>query len=460
MRLPPSGAHRRSLALSAAGLAGLALAVAWIATHEWRHEEGRLAPFAAHARSGDEPHYLVTLHSLLYDGDLDLADDYEAAAAGGPEAGLRFRGLVLDHHTIVIDPDTGRTALWQGLFRHRHRIPCEGERCVPFEAREPHDLGDPVRWVETPAHPPAFAALLAVAVAPFSPAPEAVERAVGPVLLAIALATLLATAALSLHAGLGPGGALLAAALLALASPWLGYTKSLFPDGAAALPLALGLWALVAGQGALVGLAVSAAMWLKPALAVVGAGWILERFLAGDRRTAFGIAAVMTACGLALVAFNHTVLGEVVVAGAQPAALADGLERFFDTLVHKRYGVLLFAPWIVVGLSGVGLRRAGEGGPRLWRWTAIAAALWLGVLSLYAGLGGTCYGPRYWIPLMPFFAVATAGVMVHAGRGVRALAAVLALLTSLTVIPAALQYDRVFDERPYGGLLLMLRGRP
>ena len=38
--------------------------------------------------SGDEPHYLVMLNSLLRDGDLDLANNYQAVAAGGDDDGL------------------------------------------------------------------------------------------------------------------------------------------------------------------------------------------------------------------------------------------------------------------------------------------------------------------------------------------------------------------------------------
>ena len=40
--------------------------------------------------SGDEPHYLVLINSLLRDGDLDLANNYAAVHQGEPQAGLRF----------------------------------------------------------------------------------------------------------------------------------------------------------------------------------------------------------------------------------------------------------------------------------------------------------------------------------------------------------------------------------
>ncbi|HSR53758.1 MAG TPA: hypothetical protein VLV83_23275 [Acidobacteriota bacterium] len=50
------------------------------------------------ALSGDSPHYLIMVHSLTEDADLDLDDDYASAAQGGLEAGQRFRGRQLDPH--------------------------------------------------------------------------------------------------------------------------------------------------------------------------------------------------------------------------------------------------------------------------------------------------------------------------------------------------------------------------
>src|SRR5262245_64665261 len=50
--------------------------------------------------SGDEPHYLVIIHSFLEDGDFDLANNYANVNAGGIQAGRWQRHWrTLDHHT-------------------------------------------------------------------------------------------------------------------------------------------------------------------------------------------------------------------------------------------------------------------------------------------------------------------------------------------------------------------------
>ena len=48
--------------------------------------------------SGDSPHYLVSVNSLVEDGDFDLANNYQQAEQGDWDLGARFRGVQIDHH--------------------------------------------------------------------------------------------------------------------------------------------------------------------------------------------------------------------------------------------------------------------------------------------------------------------------------------------------------------------------
>lgn len=49
--------------------------------------------------SGDSPHYLVVVNSLIEDLDFDVSNNYQQARDGDWDAGARFRGVELDHHT-------------------------------------------------------------------------------------------------------------------------------------------------------------------------------------------------------------------------------------------------------------------------------------------------------------------------------------------------------------------------
>ena len=80
-----------------------AIAVLWgllAASHTvWIPGRG-LLDYRPDVISGDEPHYLLIVHSLLEDGDLALADDYAAVAAGQAYAGRAFAGVELDHRPL------------------------------------------------------------------------------------------------------------------------------------------------------------------------------------------------------------------------------------------------------------------------------------------------------------------------------------------------------------------------
>ena len=51
--------------------------------------------------SGDSPHYLVAVNSLVEDGDFDLRNNYDQALRGEWDAGSRFRGVEIDRHVDV-----------------------------------------------------------------------------------------------------------------------------------------------------------------------------------------------------------------------------------------------------------------------------------------------------------------------------------------------------------------------
>lgn len=48
--------------------------------------------------SGDPPHYLVVLNSLIEDGDLEVSNNYRQAEQGDWDMGTAYRGRAIDHH--------------------------------------------------------------------------------------------------------------------------------------------------------------------------------------------------------------------------------------------------------------------------------------------------------------------------------------------------------------------------
>src|SRR5262245_5770379 len=91
------------------------------------------------ALRGDEPHYLLLVNSLLFDHDLDLKDDYLRVPRGGLQAGKKFQGSFLIHHTVLFDPLTGEHGSWRSVFDTSKKIPCDdhGELCQGFQRMSP-----------------------------------------------------------------------------------------------------------------------------------------------------------------------------------------------------------------------------------------------------------------------------------------------------------------------------------
>src|SRR5438552_3458551 len=142
-------------AAPAIALAALLLLIGFFARHVV--ERGAVRPWNIGALSGDEPHYLVAINSLLHDGDLALTDDYGRAFEGGWEAGRRFRLVRLDHHTILYD---GREhALWNTVFDWKTPLACRPP-CVPFKRLSPR-FPDDGGAVERSSHAVGFPILAA-----------------------------------------------------------------------------------------------------------------------------------------------------------------------------------------------------------------------------------------------------------------------------------------------------------
>ena len=84
---------------------------------------------------------------------------------------------------------TGEHELWQRIYDWTAHVECQ-QPCTPFKRISPRLPSTP-SLVEVPAHPPAFAALVALMVAPFHPRPETLEQKAA---VAIALLAWLAIA--------------------------------------------------------------------------------------------------------------------------------------------------------------------------------------------------------------------------------------------------------------------------
>jgi hypothetical protein len=318
--------------------------------------------------------------------------------------------------------------------------------------------------IERSAHPVAWSGVVALAVALTQPQTWQIERRVGLFLIFAAWLGGLMTYGVAREAGLGPGYASASVALLAIASPWLAYTRSYFSEQLTGVVLIGALWALQRGRPVACALLSALATAFKPMNLLVAAGWILERWFAGRRRDALKIATVTAVATTGLLAFNYWQARVLLIAGNDVwrPLFWDRWSFPFHTLLDPTHGLFPFVPWAVVLLAAFQGSAVPEHSPsgELLRQALWPIACTLPLLLVTAWVGANCYGCRYWVPFLPSMAIATL-VLVRRFPVLRVPTVALAILGALIAIPGALQYrSGAWDVQPFAPLAAMISGTP
>jgi len=436
------------------------LAFMWaMSRHVYHPTTGEIQTIIPQVFSGDEPHYLMVVNSILFDRDLELQDDYRRVGNGSFQAGVNFKGKWLDHHTILVDPKSGRTQVWNSVFKLGERETCSGHDCVGFKRMSPEfqDLTD-VR--EFSSHPIGFPGLIAILLAPFPLALWQVEEGMLVIILIVSWITLVLTYILARRLGLTALQSLFGVFLLAFASPWLVYSRSYYAEPILGFFLVLGIFAMSSHRPIFAGLAICVALWIKPPFLLVGIGWLLERFLSREWKQGIYLGLMMGLGGMIFLTFNYFVTGKLFIGGNADLTQAWGFPSAL-TLYDMQYGLLLFVPWLLILMVGgvaflLNNLKIGPEATIFVRQVWISSLLFFLLISAYIYLGGSCYGPRFWVPFLPLFAVATILFVVQAGKFIQWLAWGLGILSVFIAIPGAIFYRNVWDQGPFAGLRILL----
>lgn len=320
---------------------------------------------------GDEPHYALMAYSIATDGDFSLADDYAEVAAGARAAGRKRAGQDLDRHLRTVD---GRT-----LFAHPLGLPV---LAAPFVA-------------------------LQQLVAPGS----APDLLLGLLTLAVTFSALLAGAWLLGRFTVPSSRGALVALGVYFSSPLWFYSRTFTTEPYIWSFAVLALACLAAERWALASVFLALGLAMKEtAILIVGPILLASLLILGPRR-AWRLFVGPAIFG-ALFVVKNLVLGAPPFATFQPYQLASSAAGLVGFLVDGRRGLLWFSPLLLLGM--LGWRRAFLGRPGRPIATAGAGILlaYYLVTALWVDWrGGSGYGPRLLVPVLPVLAIPLLGLV-------------------------------------------------
>jgi hypothetical protein len=382
-----------------------------------------------YAGSGDEPHYLAIAHSLAFDGDLDLANNYGAheplIAGGNLEPGMHVRAGLGGAQRPV--HDVGMPILFAPFVRVAKPV-------VSFAAeRAPERM------------------MRAARLAPTTLYRHAVS--LGMIALAAVLAGLLYDAMLSLGGPPGRPRAAFAATLLLMASPpLLAYSTLFFTELLSALlafyaftrltfrPAATtAAWAATAAASGLLLLVHVRNVGLVLGLTIVAARVLRQR---GTRRDAAAFCAALGAMLALRTVINHDLWGPWLTTPHAAAGEWQGLGtalrlsglRLVALFVDQEYGLLIYAP--IYALAIAGLPRLETRAPAVTGRLLIVIGCYLGFVlfpltNVHGWSGQWCPAGRFLTPILPLLALP---VFLAASAGPRATAVIVAAQVALSAI--------------------------
>ncbi len=348
--------------------------------------------------SGDEPHYLVMINSVIGDRDFDLANNYQDVHRGGLQAGRKFSGLPLDHHVTWYEGD--QIVKWWQVYEMDAERWDKDENGHPVPTLQRNSQFRPVNEKEYSQHPIGLAVVLAPILVAFR-GTSLVEPAA---ILCSGLATVggfLAWCWLVKPYTKFPSHLLVAAAVAYLGSPLWHYGQDLYSESFLAFFAVAAFAAALRGEKYFIaGFCLGAGILIKAPFGLFALPLIGDALLRLKWRQAFECAFPVALAAFLVLYWNHQMHGDWLRSSQEwePGSLLEGSFGFTFSWDH---GLLLVCPDLCLLAIVI---------PEWFQKHRRDAILMTSAALLYGGLmaswtqwwGGQCYSARLILPIVPF----------------------------------------------------------
>lgn len=357
--------------------------------------------------SGDEPHQLVLLHSLLDDGDFDVANNYAAVHAGGWQAGRKYAGWALDHHVLWYA--RGRAVRWWEAYETEQSNWRRNEAGQPVPTFRKDSSVRPLGRKEYSRHAPGLALLLA-------PALWLVRGTTYVEPLALLLTALITCLGFWLCCELAetcsgdPTAGVLTGSLVYLGTPLWHYSRVLMPEPWGATALLLAYVALLIWERPYLGGIALAALWLLKPLYLVLAIPLLIALIWQRNWSTLPQISIPVGLSVALTAlWNHQQRGDWQ-RFPQIWETGDPVSGLAGLLFSPAHGLILSAPVMLLALPGYWLWTQRQ---PVWAVSTLTAGglAWIIFGSGVEWWGGACFAARYLIPVLPLVGLSLAALL-------------------------------------------------
>ena len=355
--------------------------------------------------SGDEPHYLVILSSLIQDGDLDLANNYNSVHAGGGDAGRSFAGQPLDHHVSWYD--NGKYMLWWQVFEIEPGKWSRQPNGDPVPTLRADHLTTALPERQYSWHPPGIAILLAIPTYPFRGTGGVESVALICTALTVVLACFFFEKLITPFVN-NWQQQLLVTGTVFLGTPIWHYGRTLFNEpyllcfSLAAYALALRYNRYVAA-----GTCIALGIWMKPPFALLAIPLAMNCVIKKQYFAVFRLFSPLAVAVALLLWMNQQMHGSV---GASSTAWQWGnpIAGSFKLFFSIEHGILMYSPIVVVAfvcLPQFFTKRFPESA----NFGSAFILYFLLMVSWVSWHGGYCFGPRMVIPVLPFLLLPLCG---------------------------------------------------